>query len=211
MTSTIEIGEAVRVSMPGGLFLHGDIQEVNADSVKVKGRWFSVADAKTEEEIEHTKKSNIDAGRRIRQAEADAKLAAEAALKSGPPVLAYKPTGTETYADFAPWFSSEDYTLVVQVRPSNRETSECEYISWAGESIPEEHIREYPENGFGREWILTFPFNETVAYPFPIVVSGTGGGAALGEPAGILLKNTVRVNYTEIIEPLIRAGLRTHL
>jgi hypothetical protein len=43
------------------------------------------------------------------------------------------------------------------------------------------------------------------------VVSGTGGGAALGEPAGILLKNTVRVNYTEIIEPLIRAGLRTHL
>jgi ribosomal protein L37E len=70
MTSTIEIGEAVRVSMPGGLFLHGDIQEVNADSVKVKGRWFSVADVKTEEEIEHTKKSNIDAGRRIRQAEA---------------------------------------------------------------------------------------------------------------------------------------------
>jgi hypothetical protein len=80
MTSTIEIGEAVRVSMPGGLFLHGDIQEVNADSVKVKGRWFSVADVKTEEEIEQAKKDNVVASRRLQQAEADAKAVAEQAL-----------------------------------------------------------------------------------------------------------------------------------
>jgi len=210
MTSTIDLeGTAVRVAMGSGSFLHGDVQEVSADSVKVKGRWFPLAAVQTEEEVEQQIKANVNTDRRLRRVEQEAKEAAELALKNGPPVLAYKPTGTETYADFTPWFSSEDYTLTVQVRPSNREAAENEYISWAGESIPEDHIREYDENGFGREWILTFPYNEAAAYPFPIVVSGTGGGLALGQAAGILFKNRVRVNYTEIIEPLVRAGLRT--
>jgi len=209
MTSTIDLeGTAVRVAMGSGSFLHGDVQEVTMDSVKVKGRWFPITAVQTEEEVEQQIKANVNTDHRLRRAEQEAKEAAELALKKSP-VLAYKPSGIESYSSFTPWFSSEDYTLTVQVRPSNREAAENEYISWAGESIPDAHIREYDENGFGREWILTFPYNEAAAYPFPIVVSGTGGGLALGQAAGILFKNTVRVNYTEIIEPLVRAGLRT--
>ncbi len=55
MTSTLEIGDAVRVSLPGALFLHGDIQDVNESSVKVRGRWFPVETVKTEEQIEDEK------------------------------------------------------------------------------------------------------------------------------------------------------------
>lgn len=70
MTSTPDLeGTAVRVAMGSGLFLHGDVQEVNADSVKVKGRWFLISAVQTEEEVEHIKKSNIDTDRRLRRAE----------------------------------------------------------------------------------------------------------------------------------------------
>jgi hypothetical protein len=115
-------------------------------------------------------------------------------------------TSEVEYTDLS-WRPS-DYTLAVQVRPSNRDFAEQEYLLWAGMSIPEEFVREYEENGYGREWILAFPFDENAAYPFPIVLGGTGGGVALKQSAGILTGNTVRVNYTDIIEPLVRAGLR---
>src|ERR1039458_4488427 len=213
MTSTLVdlVGETVRVALGGGSFLNGEVQEVNAEQVKVRGRWLPIAAVTTEDEIEHVKKSNIDRERRIRVAEQEAKEAVELAQKSGPPVLMYKPTGTETYTDFTPWFSSEDYTLLVQVRSDSHDVAAAEYASWGGESIPHEHIREYSEHFTDSEWILTFPFNETAKYPFPIVLSGTGGGKALGEPAGILSGSAVRVNFKSIIEPLVRSGLRTRL
>ena len=83
MTSTLNMeGEAVRVNLGGGTFMHADVQEVNGDSVKVKGRWFNIANVQTEEEIEQLKRANVEAGRRLRKAEEDAKLAVEAALKA---------------------------------------------------------------------------------------------------------------------------------
>jgi len=209
MTSTIDLeGTAVRVAMGSGSFLHGDVQEVSADSVKVKGRWFPLAAVQTEEEVEQQIKANVNTDRRLRRVEQEAKEAAELALKNGPPVLAYKPTGTETYADFTPWLSAEDYTLRVQIRTDSYDFANAEYVAWAGESIPDEHILAYDKHFTESEWVLTFPFNEGASYPFPIVMSGTGGGKALGEAAGILSGSTVRVNFKSIIEPLVRAGLR---
>ena len=81
MTSTLEIGDAVRVSLPGALFLHGDIQDVNASSAKVRGRWFPVETVKTEEQIEDATRENVRQAAREKEAECAAK---ENALKSEP-------------------------------------------------------------------------------------------------------------------------------
>jgi hypothetical protein len=117
------------------------------------------------------------------------------------------------YSSFAPWLSSEEYSLFVMVKPTKRILAENDYITWSGESLPEECIREFREGSKfgGYEWILTFPFSDGGVYPFPIVLNGTGGGGTGGTPTGILTGNTVRVNFTSIIEPLIRAGVKAQV
>lgn len=120
-----------------------------------------------------------------------------------------------TYAAFAPWLSAEDYKLFVQVRSENEASALAQYASWSGESVPEDCIaRRQNDTTAGwqhtQQWVLQFPYNSAVPYPFPIVESGCGGGLRLGLPAGILSKkgNTITVSFVAIIASLVRAGLR---
>lgn len=120
-----------------------------------------------------------------------------------------------TYTAFAPWLCNEDYKLHVQVRSANEALALAQYATWSGEDVPDECItRKQNDTTAGwqrtQQWVLQFPYNANVAYPFPIVESGCGGGLRLGEAAGILNKRgkTVIVSFVSIIEPLVRAGLR---
>lgn len=207
MTSTLEIGDAVRVSLPGALFLHGDIQDVNESSVKVRGRWFPVETVKTEEQIEDETRENVRQAAREKEAERAAKVAAENALKSEPKVPLVAAHATGEYANFVYDIQRLNYSLRVQVQDRNfYDKANDEYSSWSGSVLPDAAVVEEMK-AWGREWILQFDFDESVMMPFPIVVSGTGGGLALGEAAGILSGRRVRVNYPSIIEALVRCGL----
>jgi hypothetical protein len=79
-----------------------------------------------------------------------------------------------------------------------------EYLTWSGESLPE--IVKIQEKAYGREWFLIFKFSADVSYPFPIIEMGTGGGE--GTPTGLHRSDFVTVCYPQIIEQLVRAGLR---
>lgn len=118
------------------------------------------------------------------------------------------------YANFLPsWLLNP--RLKLHTRFATLETALSEYVAWTGgESFPEDKInavserdKKYTWSPF-HEWQLTFRYDGAVSYPFPIVPSGQGGGLKLGEPAGILKGNTVTVSFKNIIEPLVRAGLR---
>jgi hypothetical protein len=77
MTSTLEIGigDEVRASFPGGLFVRGPVQEVNGEQVKVRGRWFRKEDATPAEEIENRIHAN-EAAERTRRANEQAGIEA---------------------------------------------------------------------------------------------------------------------------------------
>ncbi len=210
MTSTLNMeGEAVRVSLGGGTFMHADVQEVNGDSVKVKGRWFNIADVQTEEEIEQLKRANVEAGRRLRKAEEDAKLAVEAALKGAPKVpvfLAQAVDGDETVSAFVAYLQRGKYRLYLSCKPDLVGQGEDEYLVWTGgESLPEDAVRTY-ENAYGREWFLTFNYSADIAYPVAVIERGTGGGQ--GTPSILHSNGRCELCYWQVIEQLVRAGLR---
>ncbi len=118
------------------------------------------------------------------------------------------------YASFLPsWLLNP--RLKLHTRVATYDVAVDEYASWTGgEMFPVENINAVSERGkkYRRspfyEWQLTFRYDAAVSYPFPIVPLGQGGGLKLGEPAGILKGNTVRVSFKSIIEPLVRSGLR---
>jgi len=72
MTFTLEIGDEIRASAGSGLFIRGQVQDIQDDKVLVRGRWVSLADVKTDSWIEETRQKN--------QATARAATAAQLAL-----------------------------------------------------------------------------------------------------------------------------------
>jgi hypothetical protein len=120
---------------------------------------------------------------------------------------------TTDYKNFLPSWLKNPH-LGLHTRAATLLAARDEYAKWtSGESfngkmtVVEEPLKLYTWSPF-HEWQLSFTYDAAVSYPFPIVDSGMGGGLALGEPAGILLGNKVRVSFKSIIEPLVRAGLR---
>ena len=224
MTSTLNLeGEAVRVSIGNGSFLHGDVQEVNAEQVKVRGRWFPLSVVQTEEEVEQFMKANIAEDRRRSRAEQEAKEAAarvtSLAAENKPKRvfrfeqgIAYKPTGAEKYEDFVALLNSTGFKLWAEAQTSE-DIARCyiNYSEWsAGDSLPEENVAHYPNRTNPVEWRLTFPFTENYAYPFPIIEAGAQGKRPCGNgvPVGILSGSRVTLNYVAEVEKLVRAGLR---
>jgi hypothetical protein len=210
MTSTLNLeGEQVRVRLENGAMMRGDVQEVNANSVKVKGRWFPITAVQTEDEVEQQIKANVNTDRRLRRAEQEAKEAAERIIKeaknSGTPVFAARASGE--YSDFV-YMLGSDYTLRAQVQDEEfYDVVNSEYSSWSGKVLSDDCVPPFQPKTWGRQWQLQFEFSDNMQYPFPIVVGGTGGSMTLGEPCGILTGTAVRVNCESIIEQAIRAGL----
>lgn len=208
----MEISEPVRVRLGGGSFLRGEVQDIRGSELLVKGRWFPVASVETEQEIDNRIRANERAAKE--QASVERRQVKPAKLEEREPGIVV--LATDTYENFAPWLSREDYQLYIAARPANEQAARSEYAEWAGETIPEECllVTSCDESGGTwtpfHQWFLKFDFDETEKYPFPIVDAGFGGGIKLGEPAGILSKNRkyVTVSFSAIIEPLVRAGLR---
>jgi hypothetical protein len=209
MTSTLNLeGEAVRVSLGGGTFMHADVQEVNGDSVKVKGRWFNIADVQTEEEIEQLKRANVEAGRRLRKAEEDAKLAVEAALKGAPKVPVMLPTGGN-YSDFVELLNSVGYYFDVRVREDGIKTADEQYRDWTGESLPEfaVYLHTNPDAWTAVEWRVVATVPEGTVFPFDTAVAGTlGRGRSVN--SALLDGCHLTINCESIVEQLARGGLR---
>ncbi len=98
------------------------------------------------------------------------------------------------------------YRLYLSCKPELLGAAEDEYMTWTGgEELQRDAVRTY-EKAYGREWFLVFTYSPHVQYPFPIIERGTGGGQ--GTPCGLHLNGRVEVCYHQIIEQLVRAGLR---
>ena len=209
MTSVLDLeGEEVRVSLGGGSFLSGVVQQVNDDRVIVRGRTFPLSAVQLREDVEQMRKSNIDTDRRLRRAEQEAKEAAELALKGEPkiPILLSRAVKDDiVISTFVTYLQSSKYRLYLSCKPELTEVGESEYIAWSGESLPEDAIRTY-ENAYGREWFLTFEYSDDIQYPVSVVERGTGGGQ--GEPVILHKNGRCELCYWQIIEQLVRAGLR---
>ncbi len=209
MTSAIEIGDAVRASVGGGLLVHGEVQELRGEECRVRGRWVPLSGVKTEEQIEDEKHENVRQVARDKEAERAAKAAAEAALKSAPKVpvfLAYPVEGDDTIAALVAYLQRSKYRLYLSCKPDLVGVGEDEYNVWTGgESLPEDAVRTY-ENAYGREWFLTFEYSSDIQYPVSVIERGTGGGQ--GAPAILHKNGHCELCYWQIIEQLVRAGLR---
>ncbi len=212
MTCTVEIGDAVRVTLSGGLFLHGSVQETNDEQVKVRGRWFPASDVKTEEQIEDETRENVRQVAREKEAERVAKAAAEAALKSAPKVpVIHPPTGD--YATFVAMIQAAGYTLYVRSRQDGVDDATAEYADWTdGDALPNDALYTHlnDENAWmSREWRLRTKVEIDAACPFPLAEAGTLGCGYKGEPCGLLYENgTLEVNWNCIVAELVRNGLR---
>lgn len=134
-------------------------------------------------------------------------------LPTTAPVQRFIPASTD-YETFLPaWLQNP--RLRLHTRCATLEAACGDYFAWTGgDTFPVENItaiseptKRYTWSPFP-EWQLSFTYDETVKYPFPIVSVGMGGGIKLGEPAGILKGSRVSVSFKSIIEPLVRKGLR---
>ena len=81
MTTTLEIGDAVRASVGGGLFVHGELLELRGEEAKVRGRWVPLSGVITEEALEDKKHEAVRTESRLRIAEQTAELEAAFARK----------------------------------------------------------------------------------------------------------------------------------
>ena len=107
-----------------------------------------------------------------------------------------------------------DYKLLVFATQEGAVKAAGEYLWWCGDTIPDTAIYYYENRNSPREWRLTFPFDPSVAYPFPIDEMGTSnhvGPRKCDRPRGLLRSKghrNVEVNFACIVETLVRAGLR---
>jgi hypothetical protein len=214
MTSTLNLeGEAVRVSIGNGSFLHGDVQEVNAEQVKVRGRWFPLSAVQTEEEVEQFMKANIAEDRRRSRAEQEAVLAAEIALHGEPKVPVMLSEKKELTAaelsDFVSYLLRTGYRLHLAAREDGLEQALEEYRTWTdGSELPEDCIYMNDTAFTAREWFLEFHYDDSISYPFPIIEMGTVGRGSKSEPRGLHHSGRVTACYTEIAEFAVRSGVR---
>ncbi len=208
MTSTIEIGDAVRASVGGGLFVHGEVQELRGEECRVRGRWVPLSGVKTEEQIEDETHENVRQAAREKEAERAAKLEAEAALRSEPKVPVMLPTGS-TYDDFVYLLNSIGYYFDVRVREDGIETADEQYRDWTGESLPEfaVYLHTNPDAWAAVEWRVLATVPEGTVFPFDTAVAGTlGRGHSVN--SALLDGCHLTINCESIVEQLARGGLR---
>lgn len=131
-------------------------------------------------------------------------------------LVSYKPIeASGTYGEFAAMLQRRGYSLTAELHDEDEyDPTLEEYTEWAGESMPEDCIKIYPNRPgtvFWREWCLDFKYDRDMEIPFDLVREGTGGGGkgTARKPVGIIhMNNHVTVRYSSIVEALIRAGLR---
>ena len=223
MTSTLEIGigDEVRASFPGGLFVRGPVQEVNGEQVKVRGRWFRKEDATPAEEIENRIHAN-EAAERTRRANEQAGIeAAKVRSKSSfdgreqrtmKVVAEKKELSASETDDFVSSLLATGYRLRVAAREDGIEKARDEYREWTvGEELPDGCMYVNDTALTAREWFLDFEYDDGISYPFPIIEMGTVGKMnRTTEAGGRALHHNGKVTacYTEIAEFVIRAGVR---
>lgn len=93
--------------------------------------------------------------------------------------------------------------------PEQAERVRAEYRDWTGTELPEKNLKIYDGAGYSREWRLNCPYSDDMPCSTPIIEGGSiGRGHPSETPHGLRRGNTVGFYYSEMIEELVRAGLR---
>ncbi len=112
-------------------------------------------------------------------------------------------------ADLIAYCEETTYYLVACCKPEGIDRAKAEYRAWSGEALDSEFIRVQSASFFSdREWHFRYNYDAHAPTPFPLVEGRTGGGRALGEPAGIVQNGYVTVYSPALVEQVVRAGLR---
>jgi hypothetical protein len=123
-----------------------------------------------------------------------------------PVFLAQAIEGDDVISAFVAYLQRSKYRLYLSCKPELVGRGEDEYLVWTGgESLPENAVRTY-EDAYGREWFLTFDYSADIQYPVSVIERGTGGGQ--GTPAILHKNGRCELCYWQVIEQLVRAGLR---
>lgn len=114
--------------------------------------------------------------------------------------------------------NTDGYILRLDTNEAGIEAAQDEYIEWAGESFPEEHIRidKSRPRSQDRRWRFDFfdlRSDETFReYPFPVILMGSQEKAYArlhnGQVRGLWHGGTISMHYTSEVEKLVRLGLR---
>lgn len=113
----------------------------------------------------------------------------------------------------APVLEANGYKLFLTYRDSSHlERAEMEYALWTGgEQLPDEAAKQH-DTAYVDEWHLEYDDKENFSQEygfFNVEPSGrTGANWKKGPAIGYSTRSKVRVQRREIIEPLVRAGLR---
>lgn len=106
------------------------------------------------------------------------------------------------------------FSFYLHTREAGVAKGEAEYREWTnGESLPESAIYVH-EKSIGHTWRLHFQISPDTTLPFEVVPMGTVGRSfnhARTAPRGLRRENGhIDVNFAEIAEQLVRAGLRVN-
>lgn len=107
--------------------------------------------------------------------------------------------------------NSEAYTLRLVGTEEGIERAQAEFISWTGESFPEEFIVLSTNRSQPRQWRFEFLDEPGVQYPFPVIMMGSQEHryARLQDGVrGLYYSGSISMHYAEIVEQLVRLGLR---
>jgi len=123
-----------------------------------------------------------------------------------PVFLAHAVEGDDTISALVAYLQRSKYRLYLSCKPELVGQGEDEYLVWTGgESLSADAVRTY-ENAYGREWFLTFEYSADIQYPVAVIERGTGGGQ--GTPSILHKNGRCELWYWQLIEQLVRAGLR---
>jgi len=123
-----------------------------------------------------------------------------------PVFLAHAVEGDDTISALVAYLQRSKYRLYLSCKPELVGQGEDEYLVWTGgESLSADAVRAY-ENAYGREWFLTFEYSADIQYPVAVIERGTGGGQ--GTPSILHKNGRCELCYWQLIEQLVRAGLR---
>lgn len=105
--------------------------------------------------------------------------------------------------------NTEDYLLRLDATEEGIEIAQSEYITWTGESFPDELINLELRRPQPRRWRFEFIDAPGSAYPFPVIHSQEVPYARLHEGArGWWKSGRIFMHYAEEVERLVRLGLR---
>ena len=131
------------------------------------------------------------------------------------PVPQPKPTFTRNdspsaWSDLVAYLRVAGFSFYVQTREAAIANAEREYRDWTnGEILPDAAIYCH-EGSIAHTWRLRFTPTTDMRLPFDVVPMGTVGRSFAKRPASGLRRDNgqIDVNFAEIAEQLVRAGLR---